>query len=215
MGVNAQQTFVEEGLTYYENKREAFEAATVQGKLVFLFWGSADCPKCMAVKKNLGHSSLRSILDEHYILWYSDARTYSRDAPEVVDYLSEEPRLYVPYPALCIIDTADVTKGYGFVAGLTLTVAQLYGMLNEYMYVANAPVSNPDGLNRVYVSGGTLVVEGFAADEEIRVYASTGLLVDRFRKREQRLTRDVSLYPAGILVVAGSSGWARKVVAVK
>ena len=132
----------------------------------------------------------------------------------MVDYLSIVEDPYVPYPALCIIDTSDVTKAYGLVWGKDLAVYQLSAMLNKY--VANDPVSDDyKGLNRAYISQHLLVVESPAADEEISVYAITGSLVDKFRKGDQRLTRDASLYPAGILVVAGSSGWAQKVVAVK
>jgi hypothetical protein len=209
----AQKTAVYEGLTYYLDKTEAFEAAAAEGKMVFLFWGSVDCPRCNDVKKNLASESLRPLLDDHYILWYSDVSEYDRNAPEVVDYLSAVPGLYVPYPALCIIDMSDVTKAYGLVWGQRLAVYQLYAMLNQY--VANGHISDSKDLNGAYVSQNSLVVKGDAASEEISVYTMTGALVDRFRRMEQRLTRSASSYPSGILVVTGSSGWTRKVVVKK
>ena len=61
--INAQKTVVDEGLTYYTDKGEAFEAATLQGKMVFLFWGSVACPRCKKVKQNLASLTLRPILD--------------------------------------------------------------------------------------------------------------------------------------------------------
>ncbi|MDR1116566.1 MAG: thioredoxin family protein [Tannerella sp.] len=213
METKAQKTAVYEGLTYYLDKTEAFEAATAEGKMVFLFWGSVDCSRCNNVKKNLAAESLRSLLDDHYILWYSDVSEYDRNAPEVVDYLSAVSDPYIPYPALCIIDMSDITKAYGLIWGKQLAVYQLYAMLNKY--VANDNISDPKDLNRAYVSQNNLVVEGDAANEEISVYAVTGSLVDRFRRTEQRLTHDASSYPSGILVVTGSSGWTRKVAVRK
>ncbi|MDR2681273.1 MAG: thioredoxin family protein [Tannerella sp.] len=213
MGVKAQKTIVEEGLTYYVDKKEAFEAATLQHKYVFLFWGSVACSRCKTVKKNLASASLRSLLDDNYILWYSDVNEYERDAPEVVDYLSAVPTPYVPYPALCIIDTSDITKAYSLVWGQALAVYQLYEMLNNH--VANEDVSDYKGLSRAYISQHNLVVQSNVANEEISVYAVTGSLVDKFRKTEQTRTRDASSYPPGILIVTGSSGWTRKVIAAK
>lgn len=208
-GIAAQDTAVYNGLTYYLNKKEAFDAATVQGKQVFLLWGSDLCSRCNAVKANLAHTSLASLLENHYILWYCNVLVYDRNAPEVVDYLSAVPTDHVPYPALCIIDTLDVTKASGLVWGQTLTVTQLRGMLTKY--VANGYIGDRGRLNNAHVSQGRLVVTS-AAREEITVYAVTGSQVDKFGKDGGTLTRDASAYPPGILIIAGSSGWARKII---
>jgi hypothetical protein len=209
-GVSAQKTAVYEGLTYYLDKKEAFDSATVQGKQVFLFWGSVTCPRCNKVKENLAHEALAPILRDNYILWYSDVSDYKRDAPEVVDYLSAVPTPNIPYPALCIIDTFDITKAHGLVWGEELSVYQLRVMLTKY--VANDYVNDHKSLNNAYISRNKLVVKSDVAKEEIIVYAVTGVQIDKFDKTEQAITRDASSYPYGILVIAGSSGWARKVI---
>ncbi|MDR1380566.1 MAG: thioredoxin family protein [Tannerella sp.] len=208
-GISAQETAVYEGLTYYLNKAEAFEAATVQGKQVLLFWGTHECPRCQQVKKNMAHAELRPILDGNYILWFCHAREHPQGTPDVSDYLPG-PETPAGYPALCVIDTTDITKGYGLMYGATFTVYQLYRLLSNY--VANDYADDGKRLNSVYVSQHKLVVSGSAAREEIAVYAVTGSQVDKFDKTEQTVTRDASRYPSGILIVAGSSGWARKII---
>jgi hypothetical protein len=212
-GINAQETAVYEGLTYYLDKKEAFDAATVQGKQVFLFWGSIYCSRCNKVKENLARKTFASLLQDHYILWYCDVSDYARDAPEVIDYLSAVETPHVPYPALCVIDTIDITKAHGLICGDdALSVYQLYEMLTRYKNVANDDIKGDYSLNNAYISQNRLIVKSDVAKEEIVVYAVTGSQVDKFNKTEQVLTRDASSYPSGILIVAGSSGWARKVI---
>lgn len=206
--VHAQTTADYEGLTYYLNKEEAFDAAGAQGKLVFLFWGSDACRRCGRVRVSLADESLRSLLDEHYILWYADATVYDRYAPEVTDYLSSVESPYVYYPALCVIDPSDIKKAQGLVWGQERTASQLSAMLTRY--VANEALNKPS--SRAYVSQKRLTVESDAEREKITVYAVTGAQADQFDKIGQVFTRDASSYPSGILIIAGSSGWARKIV---
>jgi hypothetical protein len=208
-GINAQETAVYEGLTYYLNKAEAFEAATAQNKQVFMFWGTTGCSRCNAVKANLAHETLRTILDENYILWFCDAKQYLRNSPEVIDYLpqTEEP---LGYPALCVIDTFDITKAYGFINGVFFSVHQLSDLLSRY--VANDYVGNYKSSTGAYVSQQKLVVKSNVAREEITVYAVTGAQIDKFVKRDPTSTRDAASYPPGILIISGSSGWAKKII---
>jgi hypothetical protein len=205
--VFAQETVVYEGLTYYVNKEEAFEAAKVQDKQVFLFWGSDLCSVCDRVKKNLAAESVKSILKEHYILWFCNALTYRRNSPEVSDYLSVLNISPISYPVLCVIDFYDTETGHGTVSGYQ-TMGYLDAMLRRY--VANDYVAGAGGSHDAYVHRNSLVVKS-AVNEEIKVYAVTGSLVDRFLKTAYSVTRDASSYPPGILIVAGTSGWARKV----
>jgi hypothetical protein len=202
----AQKTVQYEGLTYYVDKEEVFEAAKAQDKQVFLLWGSNNCIRCNRVKKNLAVPSVKSILDEHYLLWFCDALTYNERSPEVSDYLSvlgKSP----PYPVLSVIDSYDTKTGHGTVSG-EQTADALANMLRQY--VANDNMAGAGGSHDAYVHRNSLVVKG-AVHEEIKVYAVTGSLVDRFPKTAYSITRDASSYPGGILIVAGSSGWARKV----
>ncbi|MDR0394455.1 MAG: thioredoxin family protein [Tannerella sp.] len=203
--VYAQETAVYEGLTYYLNKKEAFDAAKVQNKQVFLFWGSNLCGICDRVKKNMSAESVRSILDEHYILWFCDALTYRSSSPEVSDYMTIT---LSTYPILSVIDTYDTKIGHGTVSGYQ-TEAFLVSMLNRY--VANDYVEGASGSHDAYVYQNNLMVKS-AVNEEIKVYAVTGSLVDGFQKTAYSITRDASSYPTGILIVAGSSGWVRKVL---
>ncbi len=209
--VYAQNTAVYQGLTYYLDKQEAFEAATMQNKRVFLFWGSNSCIRCDGVKRNLATRSVKAILDEHYILWFCDASVYPWDSSEVSDYFSVLDR-NPPYPTLCIIDTMDRTTGYGLVSG-DQDARSLQAMLNNY--VANDHIDGSEKSHNAYISHNNLIVNS-AADEDISVYAITGSLIDRFRKAAYHsVARDASSYPAGILLVTGSSGWTRKVVLMK
>lgn len=207
--VCAQNTAVYEGLTYYLDKQEAFEAATTQNKRVFLFWGSNSCTRCDGVKRNLATKSVKDILDEHYILWFCDATVYPWSSPEVSDYFalfSGNP----PYPVLCIIDTMD--RRYGLVSG-DQSARALQAMLNND--VANDHVDGSEKSHNAYISHNNLIVNS-ATDEDICVYAITGSLIDRFRKvAYHSVTRDASSYPAGIFLVTGSSGWTQKVVLMK
>jgi hypothetical protein len=207
-GINAQETAVYEGLTYYLNKAEAFEAATAQNKQVFMFWGTTGCSRCNAVKANLAHETLRTILDENYILWFCDAKQYRRNTPEVIDYLPQTGTL--DYPVLCVIDTFDITKAYGYMNGDFFTVHQLSDLLSRY--VANDYVRDYKSSTGAYVSQQKLVVKSNVAKEEITVYAVTGAQIDKFVKREPTSTRDAASYPPGILIISGSSGWAKKVI---
>jgi hypothetical protein len=205
--VYAQKIVIYEGLTYYVDKEEVFEAARAQNKQVFLFWGSNLCSICDRMKKILAAPSVKSILDKHYLLWFCDALTYRWNSPEVYDYISVLNLARIPYPVLSVIDIYNTKIGHGTVSG-PQTENFLISMLNQY--VANDHVAGAGDSHDAYVLRNSLVVKS-AVNEEIKVYAVTGSLVDRFPKTAYSITRDASSYPAGILIVAGSSGWTRKV----
>lgn len=205
--VKAQNTADYEGLLWYLDKKEALDSATIQRKRVVLFWGTNTCGVCNRVKKNLATESVKAILDEHYILWFCDATTYGRNSPEVSDYLSN--LASVPYPAICIIDTADIKVGYGLTTG-EQSAAKLRTTLNSY--VDNEQIIDENESVYVYVSGNTLIVKNEILREEIRVYAMNGSLVGGFSKTEYEATCDLSTYPKGVFLVSSNSGWTHKIV---
>jgi thioredoxin-related protein len=207
--VYAQQTVAYEGLTYYVDKEEVFEAARAQDKQVLLFWGSNLCSISSQMKKNLAAPAVKSILDKYYLLWFCDALTYRWYSPEASDYISMLDLNSIYYPVLCVIDTYNTKIGHGTVNGFQST-SFLANMLNRY--VANDYVADASGSYDAYASQNNLVVNS-AVNEEIKVYSLTGSLIDSFWKTADAvITRNASSYPSGVLVVTSSSGWMRKVL---
>lgn len=207
LSVNAQNTADYEGLLWYLDKKEAFDTATVQGKQVVLFWGTNTCGVCNRVKKNLATESVKTILNDHYILWFCDAKVYGKNSPEVSDYLSE--LTYIPYPAICVIDTFDITVGYGLTTG-EQSANKLKTTLTRY--VDNEQILRDDESIYVYASGEKLIIKNEIQKEVIHLYTISGALVDCFSKIEYEITKDISGYSKGIYLVTSTSGWTRKVV---
>ncbi|MDR2917072.1 MAG: thioredoxin family protein [Tannerella sp.] len=206
--INAQNTMESGGFTWYLTKSEAFDAARSQGKQVVLFWGSLSCSRCEWVKKNLASVPVVSVLKENYILWFSDAKeNHYKTSADVSDYLSHL-EISPPYPAVCAIDTSDITVGHGLLIAEQSTVSTLYAMLNGF--VDNEQIVSRDA--RAYISGNSLMLESDFGEEVIHVYSVTGSLVDRFVKTDYSYSRDVSAYPKGVLLVNSNSGWTRKIV---
>jgi hypothetical protein len=197
-----------EGMTWYLKKSVALDSSTSQGKQVFLVWGRTTCGNTIYVRQRLGLEPLKSIVDEHYILWFADYEKYKRNSPEVSDYLSGLPN-YVEFPAICIIDTFDVKIPYGLQTGFK-TASALQELILRY--VGNDYLAEAEPAVHVYISGNYLVIEHEIPNETVSVFSMTGGLVDRYRKNESPTMRDLSAYPKGVLIVAGSVGWTKKIV---
>ncbi len=197
------------GMTWYLRRSVALDSARSQGKQVLMVWGRTTCAITTDVRKKLGVEPLRSIVDEHYILWFSDYEKYDRYSTEVSDYLSVF-NDYIAFPAICIIDTFNVKVAHGLRTGAQ-NVDDLQTMLNQY--VGNDYFVNRENISvNVYVAGNNLVIKNNVYDEIVSVYTLSGSLAGRFRKTECDINYDISAYPKGILVVIGNSGWAKKVV---
>ena len=206
--VKAQNTTDFYGMTWYLDKSEVFKAARLQGKQVLLLWGRITCPNCQQTKKYLA-GSLKSIVDEHYLLWFSDCDANKRDSPDLRDYISGITG-GISLPLLCIIDTYDTTVAYGMSQGFQ-TESQLRSKLNEY--VSNDNIVEDEKVSaKVYIAENSLVIKSGSTRELIQVYAITGSLTDKFYKTDHNMTRDISLLPNGIYIVRGSSGWAQKII---
>jgi len=206
--VYAQDSEVFEGMTWYLNKSTALDSARSQGKQVFLVWGRTTCVYTRGVRQKIG-LYLKSLVNENYILWFSNADIYNRNSTEVKDYLSGLPSS-VTFPAICVIDMYDVKVGHGLRTGPRYT-DELLEMLNEY--VSNEYISGKNNVSgSAYVSGHNLIIKSESVDEIISVYFITGSLVDSFHKMEYEVMRDLTIYQKGIIIVVGSSGWMQKIV---
>lgn len=213
--LQAQDAEFYEGMTWYLRKSIALDSAYSQGKQVVMVWGTTTCPNTANVRKRFGRNTngiyLKSIVDEHYVLWFSNAENYDRFSVEVSDYLS---KLYgtISLPVVCIIDPLSVKIAYGLKTG-PQNATSLQELLNQFVsndvVVENAPFSVS-----TFVSEGQLIIKKEASNqrETVYVYSLAGLLVDTFCMEASVETRDATAYPKGVLVVTGSSGWVRKII---
>ena len=224
--MNAQDSKTFYGMDWYLKKSVAIKAAQTQGKQIFLLWGAEWCPDCKWVKQKLSEPPLNSIINEKYVLWFSDNDTYKYDSEEVgvyLTFLKDVPRKY--FPVNCIIDTSDLTVANRFMFGpdfslnntaiysyeINLYYKELTAMLNGN--VGNDIFSNENDSDVIiFVADNNIIIKSKPLAEIISVFTLTGSLVDRFQKTENEIKRDLSKYPKGILIVAGSSGWSKKVV---
>lgn len=205
----AQDVETYQGMTWYLKKSVALDSARSQGKQVFMVWGTTACTYTANVRKRLASNTLKPIVDEYYVLWFADAIKYNRDATEVSDYLSVLTGT-VTFPAICIINIFDAKTAYGLKTG-PQSERELQVMLSQYVgndYFAD----NEEAAVRVYVNGGSLVVKNTVSDELVCIFTAAGTFVDRFRKADYNMTRDLYGYPKGVLFVTGSSGWMKKVI---
>ena len=208
-GVYAQHDTTFYSMKWYTVKSVALDSARKQGKQVLLVWGRTTCGNTQGVMRRLSEGQLKYIVNNNYILWFSDCDKYRRFSDEVSDYLANmEARIELP--AICIIDTYDVKVGHGLTTGPKY-VDELLALLNQY--VGNDNIDDKTGeQEKVYVAGNNIVIKSNKADEVISVFTITGTLIDRFAKSEYYMTRDISKYSKGILLVCSSSGWSQKII---
>lgn len=209
MSIQAQDLEIYEGMTWYLKKSVALDSARSQGKQVFLVWGTTSCNLTINARKRVAKNELKAIVDEHYILWFADAVKYNRGSEEVSDYLLKLTGT-VTFPAVCIIDLYNTKVAYGLSTGAQ-SEADLLAMLNRYVN-NDCIVENSEGVVGVHVSGSRLVVKSVNLNEMIRVYSLTGTLIDKFKKTDQEIIRNIFGYPKGVVIIASSSGWTRKAV---
>ena len=197
-----------EGMTWYLKKSVAMDSARSQGKQVFLVWGKTTCANTRGVRQRIG-LNLKSLVNENYILWFSNSEIYNRYSTEMKDYLSGF-KSTISLPAICVIDTYDVTIAHGLRTGPRYT-DELFEMLNDYVDNGYIPGENNNS-GRAYVSGDKLIIRSDSANETISVFFITGSLVDKFHKSEYEVTRDLKWNLKGVFIVTGSSGWTQKVI---
>jgi hypothetical protein len=224
--VKAQDSTTYNGMNWYLKKSVAIKEAKAQKKNIFLLWGRETCPDCQWVKRKLSEAPLKDIIDKNYVLWFSNSLEYRFDSEELIDYLfvlNDMSLRYIPH--LSIIDFQDVKVTLGFMFGpdfsLNNEVINSYKIAQYYKEMSaliNNHVDNDiiySGKNSdvsVFVADNNIIIKSKPIVETVSVYTLTGSLVDRFHKTEYEITRDLSKYPKGLLIVAGSSGWSQKIV---
>ena len=224
--MKAQDSTIFYGMNWYLKKSVAIEEARKQGKQIFLLWGKVTCPDCQWVKQKLSVPPFKDIIDENYVLWFSDNSVYKYDSEEVgiyLTFLKNVPLRY--YPVNCIIDISDLTVAKRFMYGPEFSlnntteysdeISQYHKELTELLNgsVGNDIIYNGNDSDvKIFVVGNNIIIKSKPLAETVSVYTLTGSLVDRFHKTEYEITRDLSMYPKGLLIFAGSSGWSQKVV---
>ena len=97
-------------LVWLQNKEEVFKLAKEQDKYIYLFVGKTGCSICQNTLKNLNsNQTLRPILDDNYIIWYS-LRTNPAHVAEVKVYTEEFDKVAQYMPFLYVIDPEDPDK---------------------------------------------------------------------------------------------------------
>ena len=210
MPLSAQDREVEvfDGMTWYLNKKDAMEVALEQEKYILFVWGHYSCNRCDELKKDVAWCFLQPVISKHYILWYSEGDKYDRYSEEVTGYLSSLQKEVLPQPVIGVINPLYPKNVYNLRTG-QYNVDDLASMLEQS--VSNDYLS---GFKDVYVdiTGNNLVIRNDFEKETISVFSVTGSLIDRFIKTDNSINRNMAAYPKGMLIVTGSSGWARKVV---
>jgi hypothetical protein len=140
------------------------------------------------------------MLEDNYILWFTTevkettASTYAEDSPVLHPYIS------IIYPDLW--DT-KLESSFGYQDAKALeTIIKKYTVSNETIIADN----------QVTVSGNIIQITNRNSKEQIKIFSLSGQQVASIRKNGYTAQIDASSYPKGVLVVAGSSGWSKKII---
>ena len=203
-----------EDLIWHEDKDEVFKIAKEQGKLIFLLVGRETCGNCQGTRRLLNEEPLRPIVDDNYIMWFSDRDNNDRKAEVKIytdkfDIQSKIQSMLLPF--LYIIDPNEPEKylvaewGYDKVKApeILMTLIVEHTTSNDFVF-------EPE--QKVFLSYGTLNIYNNMQDEYIFVHSIEGKFITSFHKKDNRLTIDASRFPKGILVVSSSKRWSSKII---
>ena len=192
-------------LKWYKNEDEVFQLAQQQRKFIFKLDGRGTSEACKKVLKQLEINPLSKLLQDNYILWYSE---YNSSALTGVEPLQgEDDNLPVIAPYISIIypgapdQIVDAIWGYQDVETLE-DFLKSNTVSNEF--VASA--------NKVTVTGNYIQISNRIRNEQIRVFTLTGQQIASIGKNDYTVTIDASNFPEGVLIVSGSSGWSSKIL---
>lgn len=198
-----------EELVWNEDKNTVFRLAQEQDKHIFLLVGRPTCKNCQNVIKllNAPNGSLRSMIEENYILWYSFRDDASRKA-EVKIYTAEFDTIAKLLPFLYVINPNKpekiVTSAWGGQDAEALAnILKSYSVSNEI--IRNAPET------MVSVAGNSLHISNNIEYEDIRIYTLTGQNVALHHKKGCAISIDASDLPKGLLIIHSSKGWSTKI----
>jgi len=200
-----------EALIWLEDKEEVFKIAKEQQKLIFLLSGSHGCGICRRTMLNLDSvPDLRQIVDNNYIMWFSDFYT---------DEGKAETSIYTKHlidggaktlPLVAVINPEDPNNYVSSFWG-SQTASFIKTFLNNTIKITpNESISSQN--KKVTIFENTLYVSSDSDNELINVYAITGQQIYTGQKKEQNITINASSFPKGILIVQSSKGWSFKII---
>ena len=192
-------------LKWYKNEDEVFQLAQQQSKFIFKLVGRGTSNECKAVLKQLEASPLNKILQDNYILWYSEynSSVLAEAKPlsgEADDLPAKVPYISIIYPG-APDQIVDAVWGY-----------QDVGTLEDFLKSHTVSNETVDSGNKVTVLENVIQISNQVKNEQIRIFSLTGQQVASIRKNESTVTIDTSHFPKGVVIVSGSSGWNRKLL---
>ena len=193
-------------LTWYKNKDQVFKLAKEQNKYIFKLVGKGTSPNSQKLIKQLNLSSLKEILGNNYILWYSSDVSEANFEIEPLAGENEEIIKTLPYIALIYPEEPDYLLEQLW--GDQDDDIALEGMLKKYTVSNEKILKN----NKVSFSGNELLISNQTNNERIRVYSLSGQNITTFDKNDFSIRIDASDFPKGVLVINSSAGWSAKVL---
>ena len=198
---NPPDLFAGNELTWYNDadKNEIIKLAKEQGKHIFKMVGKTTSPNTKKVLKQLNEEPLKSMLEDNYILWFSDIPVVTRSAGE------NEKTLSLPYISIIYPEHPNTAleeeTGYQ-------DVESLEEMIKKYT-VSNEKIIDD---NQVNVMGNVIRITNGNNKEQIKIFSLSGQQVASIRKNDFSIRIDATAYPKGVLIVNSSSGWSKKIV---
>ncbi len=178
-------------LKWRKNMGEVVQLAKNQNKYILKFTGRGTSNNSQKVMKLLNTGTLKKLLEDNYILWYSD------EVPATVVTLPVISVIYPDYPDI-VLDKLN---------GLQDVIA--FENLFEQYTVANDRLFDD---NKVSVFGGVLSISNPTNNELIRIYSPTGQSIATVYKNDYTVRIDASHFPKGILIIHSSAGWNAKIL---
>ena len=190
-------------LTWNKNKEAVFNLAKEQHKYIFKLVGKGTSPNSQKVIKLLNLNSLKDLLGNSYVLWFSS--DVSEANVEVKTYSEEkkETEIRLPYIAVIYPESPDnvLEETWGDIDEETLReILKKYTVSNEKILPAN----------KVSFTGNVLRISNQTINEQIRIYSSTGQNIATIWKNDFTVSINASDFPKGVLLIHSSAGWSMK-----
>ena len=187
-------------LKWHKDEKMVFKLAREQRKNIFKMEGRGTSPNSQKVMKRLNEDPLKTLLDDNFILWYSEFKPGDH-----VTTFSGEGVVAAPYISILYHEEPDniIEAVWG-----NQDVEVLEAVLLSY------PVSNEivDSNNIATIWGNVLQISNQINNEQIQIFTITGQQVANIRKNSCSVKIDASHFPKGALIVNSSSGWSKKIM---
>ena len=187
----------ESNLTWYydDDRDDIFSMAKEQHKYILKVEGRTGSNVCRKVISQFETNPLKKLLEDNYILWYSEFDPATR-ANITAPFIS----VIYPHAPDIILESTWGDKD----------VETLEALFKSYT-VSNETVATGNDY-KVTVSGNVLQISNPVMNEQIRVFSLTGQQIASVRKNGHTVTVDASHFPKGVVIVSGSSGWSSKLL---